>query len=98
MMVPPVACIAFVNRRGKAAVPTIIQPDISTRNPPAPVPSLRRAFSHPQPPNQMNPFDLWPWALLLGLAVFAFFLLGPFLAGLLLILLIIVTVANLITG
>ena len=46
----------------------------------------------------MNPFDLWPWALLLGLAVFAFFLLGPFLAGLLLILLIIVTVANLITG
>ena len=45
----------------------------------------------------MNPLDLWPWALLLGLAVFAFFLLGPFLAGLLLIMLIVVATANLIT-
>lgn len=45
----------------------------------------------------MDIFDLWPWALLLGLAVFAFFLLGPFLAGLLLILVIIVSVANLIS-
>jgi hypothetical protein len=45
----------------------------------------------------MDILELWPWALLLGLAVFAFFLLGPFLAGLLLILVIIVSVANLIS-
>lgn len=45
----------------------------------------------------MDILDLWPWAVLIGLAVFAFFLLGPFLAGLLLILLIVVATANLIT-
>jgi hypothetical protein len=45
----------------------------------------------------MEIFYLWPWALLLGLAVFAFFLLGPFLAGLLLILVIVVAVANLVS-
>jgi hypothetical protein len=49
------------------------------------------------PPKSMDILELWPWALLLGLAVFAFFLLGPFLAGLLLILVIIVSVANLIS-
>jgi hypothetical protein len=45
----------------------------------------------------MNPLDLWPWAVLLGLAVFAFFLLGPFLSGLLLILVVAVAVANLVS-
>ena len=45
----------------------------------------------------MEIFELWPWAVLLGLAVFAFFLLGPFLAGLLLILVIVVAVANLVS-
>jgi hypothetical protein len=44
----------------------------------------------------MNPLDLWPWAVLLGLAVFAFFILGPFLSGLLLIIVIAVSVANLL--
>jgi hypothetical protein len=44
----------------------------------------------------MNPLDLWPYAVLLGLAVFAFFLLGPLLSGLLLIILIVAVVANLI--
>ncbi len=45
----------------------------------------------------MNPLDLWPWAVLFGLAVFAFFLLGPFLSGLLLILVVVVVTANLIS-
>ena len=44
----------------------------------------------------MNPFDLWPRAVLLGLAIFAFFLLGPFLSGLLLILVVAVVAANLV--
>lgn len=45
----------------------------------------------------MNPFDLWPWAILVGLAIFAFVMLGPILAGLLLIVFIIAMVANLIS-
>ena len=45
----------------------------------------------------MNPLDLWPWAVLLGLATFAFFLLGPLLAGLLLIILIVVVIANIVS-
>ncbi len=45
----------------------------------------------------MNPLDLWPWAVLLGLAVFAFFLLGPLLSGLLLIIVIVVVIAILLS-
>ena len=45
----------------------------------------------------MNPLELWPWAVLLGLAVFAFFLLGPFLSGLLLIVVVVVVIANLVS-
>ena len=45
----------------------------------------------------MNPLDLWPYAVLLGLAVFAFFLLGPLLSGLLLIIVVVVVTANLIS-
>ena len=44
----------------------------------------------------MNPLDWWPWAILAGLAAFAFVLLGPIISGLLLILLIVVIVANLL--
>lgn len=44
-----------------------------------------------------HPFDLWPWAILVGLSVFAFVMLGPVLAGLLLIVFIIVMVANLLS-
>lgn len=44
-----------------------------------------------------HPIDLWPWAILVGLAVFAFVMLGPVLAGLLLIVFIIVMVANLLS-
>ncbi len=47
--------------------------------------------------NDFSIFDLWPWALLLGLSVFAFCLLGPFISGLLLLLLIVVITANLVS-
>jgi hypothetical protein len=44
-----------------------------------------------------NPIDLWPWAVLIGLAIFAFVMLGPILAGLLLIIFVIVMAANLVS-
>ena len=44
-----------------------------------------------------SPLDLWPWAVLLGVAVFAFCLLGPFLSGLLLLIVVAVAAANLVT-
>lgn len=44
-----------------------------------------------------NPIELWPWALLIGLAIFSFFILGPIISGLLLIIFVIALAANLIT-
>ena len=45
----------------------------------------------------MNPLDLWPYAILLGLALFAFCLLGPLLSGLMLIILILIILGNLLS-
>lgn len=45
----------------------------------------------------MNPLELWPWALLVGLAVFAFVMLGPIISGLLLIVLLVIIMGNLLS-
>jgi hypothetical protein len=47
--------------------------------------------------NEFNPWELWPFVVLLALAAFAFCLLGPMLSGLLLLLVVIVVTANLVT-
>jgi hypothetical protein len=60
---------------------------------------IARAFSfqHQIPITMNNPIDHWPWAILLGLAVFSFFILGPIISGLLLIVFIIAMAANLLS-
>ena len=45
-----------------------------------------------------NPLDLWPWAVLIGMAFFSFYLLGPIISGLLLLVVLAAVVANLISG
>ncbi|MBN8457861.1 MAG: hypothetical protein J0M04_08485 [Verrucomicrobia bacterium] len=45
----------------------------------------------------MNPLDLWPWGVVLCMAVAAFFLLGPVLSGLLLVILLMVIAGNLLS-
>ena len=53
---------------------------------------------HTLTPHLMNPLDLWPWAVLIGLAFFSFYLLGPIISGLLLLLVLVGVIANIISG